>query len=246
MYEFLTLLLVLVIAFGVPLLLLFRHRWSKGELGELKVNKGLRRFLDQEVYHLVENITLPAGDGTTQIDHIVISPYGVFVIETKNMKGWIFGDPNRAQWTQQIYRHKNKFQNPIRQNYKHVAAVQELLSLGAHQVHSVTVFVGDCTFKTPMPAKVVNGVTDLAKYIKSKDVPFLDECDLPSLVDSLLKHRLPPGSTTDLTHIKNIKKQMLVCPQCGSKMVERANQSTGDRFLGCKRYPECKGTRPFP
>lgn len=215
-------------------------------MGELKVNNGLRRHLDQDVYHLIENITLPVRDGTTQIDHLIISPYGVFVIETKNMKGWIFGSPNQAQWMQQIFRYKQKFQNPLRQNHKHVAAVRELLCLGPHQVHSVVVFVGDCTFKNSMPAKVAHGVLALTKYIKSKDVPLLEEHELQDLIDTILHNRLPPGSGTDLTHIENIKKQALVCPRCGAEMVERANQRSGERFLGCEQYPRCNGTRPLP
>lgn len=246
MHELLPLLLVIAIVLVLPLPLLFRPRWSKGDLGELKVNKGLRRLLDRGDYHLIENVTLPIGDGTTQIDQLIISPYGIFVIETKNMQGWIFGGTDQAQWTQQTYRHKQKFQNPLRQNYKHVAAVRELLCLGPHQVHSVVVFVGDCTFKNTMPAKVVHGVSALAKYIKSKDVPFLEEHDLPGLVDSLLKHRLQPSLQTNLTHIENVKKQVLLCPRCGEEMVERTNNRSGDRFLGCRRYPQCKGTRPLP
>jgi len=50
-------------------------------------------FLPKEQYTVLHNITLPTDDGTTQIDHIVVSRFGVFVVETKNMKGWIV-DPS--------------------------------------------------------------------------------------------------------------------------------------------------------
>ena len=235
------------------LILILRSAWFKGKLGEFKVNFGVRLLLDRGVYRLIKNLTLPVGDGTTQIDQLVISPYGIFVIETKNMKGWIFGSPNQAQWTQQIYRYKQKFQNPLRQNYKHVAAVRELLSLGPHQVYNVVVFVGDCTLKTPMPAEVVHGVFALTKFIKSKRVPLLAEYELPGHIDSLLNHRLHPGLWTNLTHVRNVKRQASsnevgaeVCPRCGAVMVERTNKRSGERFLGCRRYPRCKGARPLP
>ena len=90
--------------------LILRSAWFKGRLGEFQVNFGVRLLLDRGIYRLIKNVTLPVGDGTTQIDQLVISSYGIFVIETKNMKGWIFGSRNQAQWTQQIYRYKQKFQ----------------------------------------------------------------------------------------------------------------------------------------
>ena len=69
---------------------IIKSAWFKGVIGELLVNFLLSKFLDKEQYHLIKNVTLPTDDGTTQIDHIVVSQFGVFVIETKNMKGWIF------------------------------------------------------------------------------------------------------------------------------------------------------------
>lgn len=65
----------------------------KGILGESKVNLGYWLLLDNKIYHRMNNVTLPlASGGSTQIDHIIVSRYGIFVIETKNYKGWIFGE----------------------------------------------------------------------------------------------------------------------------------------------------------
>jgi len=61
--------------------------FMKGVFGELIVNLAAKFFLDKEKYHLFKNVTLPTEDGTTQIDHVIVSRYGIFVIETKNMKG---------------------------------------------------------------------------------------------------------------------------------------------------------------
>lgn len=54
----------------------------------------------------------------------VVSPYGVFVIETRNMDGWIFGSEKQPVWTQKFPRKSFRFQNPLRQNYKHVKAIE--------------------------------------------------------------------------------------------------------------------------
>jgi restriction system protein len=88
----------------------------KGYFGELIVRLLAHWRLDKSIYHPVHNVTLATPDGTTQIDHVFVSRFGIFVVETKNMQGWIFGGANQAQWTQKIYKKSYKFQNPLRQN----------------------------------------------------------------------------------------------------------------------------------
>jgi|TARA_A200000159_G_scaffold38471_1_gene34845 restriction system protein len=106
-------------------------------------------MLNPNTYHLIKNVTLPTDDGSTQIDHIIVSKFGVFVVETKNMKGWIFGNPKQRMWTQKLYKHSSKFQNPLHQNYKHVQTLVSVLGLNDDQVHSVIVFVGDSKAELP-------------------------------------------------------------------------------------------------
>ena len=98
--------------------------WFKGAVGELIVNLSAKLLLDKKRYRMINNVTLPTENGSTQIDHIIVSVYGVFVVETKNMKGWIFGSGSQKQWVQKIFKHSNSFQNPLHQNYKHVQTLQ--------------------------------------------------------------------------------------------------------------------------
>ncbi len=77
---------------------------GKGLLGEWFVGLLLKFGLPKNEYFLLNDVTLPAEGGSTQIDHVVVSQFGVFVIETKNMKGWIFGSEDQAMWTQSLYR----------------------------------------------------------------------------------------------------------------------------------------------
>jgi hypothetical protein len=62
----------------------------KGWIDEAQVTIAKKIFLDKEFYTDVNNVTIPSTNGTTQIDHIIVSPYGIFVVETKNMDGWIY------------------------------------------------------------------------------------------------------------------------------------------------------------
>lgn len=95
------------------------HRvYSSQNRGESLVRKALQKHFRSPNYHLLNHITLKHGDSTTQIDHILVSCFGVFVIETKNYKGWIFANPKHESWTQVLFKAKFKFQNPNREGLR--------------------------------------------------------------------------------------------------------------------------------
>lgn len=236
----------------IPLAILvaiLKSPWFKGVIGEFMVNLAARLMLNKDEYHLINNVTLPTEDGTTQIDHIIVSRYGVFVVETKNMKGWIFGNANDKMWTQKIFGHSSRFQNPLHQNYKHVKTVESLLGLNDGQVHSVVVFVGDSKFKTEIPENVTYG-GGYIRFIKSKNKPLLTQAEVDAIVRSIAAGRLTPSFKTAREHIKHVKqivsekKTKNACPKCGSVMVLRETKSghnAGKPFWGCSNYPHCRG-----
>jgi hypothetical protein len=109
--------LLLVFVLGY---LLGRYRASSFQnRGEALVCRELQANLSGPDYHLLNHITLKLKNGTTQIDHILVSRFGVFVIETKDYKGWIFANAKHATWTQVLYRLKFKFQMAFPQTYRH-------------------------------------------------------------------------------------------------------------------------------
>ncbi len=170
--------------------------FMKGVIGEALVNLAANLFLDKQVYKLFKNVTLPTEDGgTTQIDHVIVSRYGVFVIETKNMKGWIFGSANQKTWTQKIYRHTNQFQNPLHQNYKHTQTLQSALNIESDKLFSLVVFIGDSEFKTPMPENVVYA-GGYIRFIKSKRQPILTDSEVANIGRAVASNlRLKPTSS---------------------------------------------------
>jgi restriction system protein len=230
---------------------ILKSPWFKGVVGEFIVNFSEKLLLDKEKYHLVKNVTLPTEDGSTQIDHVIVSEFGVFVVETKNMKGWIFGSPNQKTWTQKIYKNSNKFQNPLHQNYKHVKTLELLLGLNERQVHSVIVFVGDSTFKTEMPENVTYG-GGYARYIKSKRTPVLTQSQVTEVLEIIEHGRLTPSFKTNREHVRHVKNIVAEkenndspsCPKCGSAMILRETkkgQNVGNKFWGCTKFPQCRG-----
>lgn len=190
----------------IPLLLLMtivKTPWFKGMVGEWLITLSIRLFLDKREYHLLNNVTLPLEQGTTQIDHVIVSRFGVFVIETKNMKGWIFGDPKHKRWTQQLYRRRHGFQNPLHQNYLHMMTLKTLLGLADHQLHSIVYFIGDCTFKTPMPDNVMR--RGLVSHIKRQTTPVLTPAEVIQVVETIQQGRLAANWQTHKQHVALLK-----------------------------------------
>ena len=227
--------------------------WFKGLFGEFVVNVLAKLMLDKKEYHIIKNVTLPTDNGTTQIDHVIVSAYGVFVVETKNIKGWIFGGERDAIWTQKIYKHSEKFQNPLRQNYKHVKILQQLLNLNDEQIHSVVVFVGNSEFKTQKPENVTYGAGYI-RYIKSKTRCVLSSQQVMEIIDKIENGRLTPSFKTHLEHVKHVQKIVSdkqnsdVCPRCGAQMILRTgkkDQNEGEKFWGCSAFPKCRATKPY-
>lgn len=243
--------LLSVLWYVIPLLIIatiFKSPWFKGVFGEYIVNSLIDRSLDKNIYHLIKNVTLPTDDGTTQIDHILVSKYGVFVIETKNMKGWIFGSANQKQWTQRIYKHSSKFQNPIHQNYKHLKTLESCLDLSPESLFSVIVFIGHSTFKTMMPSNVTyaRGCID---YIKSKTDEALTQQQINQAIATIESGRLQPSLKTNRQHVRHVKEIVKSksmensCPKCGSAMVireARKGANAGNKFYGCSTFPKCR------
>jgi hypothetical protein len=75
-----------ILWWAIPLLIawfVFDSAWFKGKVGEWAVNRSFDKHLDPDEYKVLHDVTLPFKGGTTQIDHIVLSQFGVFVVETK-------------------------------------------------------------------------------------------------------------------------------------------------------------------
>ena len=101
---------------------------DNADTGEQLISKKLYDP-DSTQYKILNNLVLPSKGNTsvTQIDHVIVSSYGIFVVETKAYKGWIFGSANQEYWTQVIFRYKKRFYNPLRQNFAHTKAIENLL-----------------------------------------------------------------------------------------------------------------------
>jgi hypothetical protein len=178
--------------------------YFKGVLGEYKVNSILSSRLNNQKYTIIKDILLPSGEGTTQIDHVVISEYGIFVIETKNYNNWIFGSERSPTWRQQRFKAKYNFQNPLHQNYKHIKTIKELTGVEINKIFNVVVFAGRCEFKTEMPPSVVK-LFKLIGLINSHTDKILDKVEIKKIHNKILDAKIENSFLNKLMHMEYVE-----------------------------------------
>lgn len=231
------------LVFGI----LFRK--SKGKVGEDRVAHILCR-LPKEEYRVINNLMLRTQSGsTTQIDHVVISQYGIFVIETKFYKGWIYGGENSEFWTQNIYGNKYTLRNPILQNAGHVRALRQLLKdYGDIPFIPIVAFSRQATLGVSSGTPVIywNQIRKVIGQFKEKRIA---PDAVTGIYNKLIESNILDSKESRREHIRNVRsyedrRNIAVasdkCPRCGGNLVLRHGKYGS--FYGCSNYPRCKFT----
>jgi hypothetical protein len=196
--------IVLVIAIKI-IVSVARSPWFKGKMGEFFTKTKISR-LNPTLYTSFNDVTLEILGDTTQIDHIIISKFGIFVIETKNYTGWIFGDALQKTWTQIIFKTKSKFQNPLHQNQKHIHFLKSILKFDTSKFVSIVSFSPDAVFKTDFPDNVLNE-DDLIPFILSHRTIKLSDKEIAYAINVITGSRLKQGSSTNRAHVQNLRQR---------------------------------------
>lgn len=235
---------------------------AKGKEGENRVHNILMQLPDD--YVILDDAVLKTNRGTTQIDHIVVSKYGIFAIETKNYRGEIYGDDNRKEWTQMIitdvtytkkwwktytYVTKNHFYNPVKQSLAHTIAIKQHLSEWPNLIIvPIVVFTGNAFLKDVNSRYHVIYDFSLLDTILNYRTTYLTSDDVQKVVSVLVQNNLRE-IVDDTMHICNIyaskakvdyQIEMGVCPKCGGTLIKRTGKY--GNFYGCSNYPNCRFT----
>jgi hypothetical protein len=191
----------LIIGIALGRQILFRK-----SIGEALVANTIAAHFKQP-HTLLNNVTLPTDTGTTQIDHVLVADAGIFVIETKHYSGWIFGGPKQSQWTQVIYKVKNKFQNPIRQNYGHLKTIQSLFTLPDDNFVPLVVFTGNAEFKSDLGPNVIQ-LNQLIDQLTGGRPVLFDERKMAYIIGRIEMKRLRRSLETDEYHLNTIRSKI--------------------------------------
>ena len=176
----------------IPLILLIAYLGSprfKGTMGEARVGRLLAVMLESNRYTVFNKVIIPSNGGTVQIDHVVISKFGIFVIETVFVRGWISGAEFQDRWKQHRFKNSTQFPNPMHQNHMNVQALARLLQLPESRFRSVVVFMGHRGFKKSMPFNVLPA-EKLISYIRKRTENILAEDQARQALKGLEQARL--------------------------------------------------------
>lgn len=223
-----------------------------GDRGEKRVSSFLEN-LDCEDYRVYNDLLIRNGNYTTQVDHIVISRYGVFVLETKNVHGKVYGGGNAEFWKQYLpdtgykrygFTQAHQLRNPIWQNDGHIKTLRELVFGNNVPIYGIVVFPSDTEINVTVSQPVLN-MYNVVHYIKQ-----YRENVLSSEQMGYYRRRLLEVITTSESdrkeHLDNVyrnkeRRDLAVargkCPRCGGNLVLR-NGKYG-QFYGCSNYPRC-------
>lgn len=242
------LIIIFIIAVLIICKKLFRSPKRKGEKGERHVSWYLEK-LPADSYHTYNDVIIPTKYGTTQIDHIVVSQYGVFVIETKNYSGWIFGNEKSEEWKESFRTTgSHTFRNPVKQNRGHIYALASFTHTNVDYFFSIIVFSNKATLKRVKASVPVIYMSQIVRVIKSYDSILLTEKQVENICYNIY-HNQKSGEDVKDEHIKYVKetanrtKDLVAkgrCPECSGYLVERSGKY--GKFLGCSNYPKCKYT----
>lgn len=230
----------------------------------LKGLSGYHRFLF--------NCYLPKDDGkTTEIDAILLHTSGIYVFESKNYSGWIFGRDSDRYWTQTLPAGKGKsrkerFYNPVKQNEGHIKWLLKYLSdLPNLRVYSFILFSDRCELKninlTGRKHHVIHRgkVRGAVESVAAREGVHLSASEIDAIYDRL--YPLTQVTAAErIAHLQSIREaqnkaaphpktrnRQEVCPLCGAPLalrtVEKGEDETEYVYI-CSDYPKCRYNRP--
>ena len=228
--------------------------WSKrtyarrrGDWTESKVAKQLAK-LPKDKYIVLNDLMLPTSYGTTQLDHVVLSLYGVYVIETKNYTGTLIGNEKSEQWEQNINGFMYKTANALRQNKAHISAVRSHASVQANvPIHNIVVFANATKFDIFHEEGEVIYINELIPTImRLRSVePFYTQEQVQIKANLLLEKNITDPelrkqhnqAANAAKYERRAKIESGICPRCGGQLVIR--EVKYGQFYGCSNYPKC-------
>ncbi|WP_460013215.1 nuclease-related domain-containing protein [Lysinibacillus sp. CTST325] len=192
----------------------FAVKTNIGRNGEYLTSKIIEKHALQSHRQLL-NVYIPKrnSDELTEIDLLYIDRTGLYVIESKNYSGWIFGNETQQQWTQTMpNKKKYKFFNPIRQNATHIRAIQDFLDLPKEAIHSVIVFSERCTLKkvgvTSQNVHVIKreGLRRFIQTQKQTAKQFFSQDDIQAIYNKLMP-QMQVSNEVKKQHIQRIQQK---------------------------------------
>ena len=188
-----------------------------GWFGELWTKQSLDR-LPKDKYIIINDVFIETNGFTHQIDHVIVSRYGIFSVETKQYNGFITGNKYDKNWIRHVGKNKYYYTNPIRQNYGHVKALSELLGIDETKIFNVVCIPSRAKLKIEHDGELVRYDTIVDKILSYK----LEVINNVDEIANTIKSKNITDKSIKKKHIENIKENIIdkdpnKCPKCGGQ-----------------------------
>ncbi len=196
----------------VPLALLIVYLFSprfRGDIAETRVRRLLANGLEKSRHTILDDVVIPSGGGTIRIDHVVVSKFGLFVIESQYAPGWVSGGEFQEQWKRSQFNRSRRFENPAHRVAMQAHALERLLQVPATKIIPIVAMVGTQGFKTPMPDHVVQA-EKLIPLLRKKTHQRLDEDQARRLLKAIEEVRIDPGRGGQVSHWTMIRAGLIL------------------------------------
>ncbi len=218
----------------------------RGFMGEFWLKLKLSK-LDKSKYMILNGVLIKDDNGTHQIDHIILSNYGIFVIEMKNYYGLIKGNERDYKWMQYLGKKKYSFKNPIHQNYGHVKSLSNLLNIDDKYFIPIVCFSDQVKLSVNTKSIVIqlNNLKDIIYGFTE----FKNEFDVDKMHQIIIGANIQ-DKTVRKEHVIKIKENIninnelevnMICPKCKGNLIKRTGKY--GEFIGCSNYPKCRYIR---
>ncbi len=215
------------------------YRTIVGNAGEHWVKERLDK-LSKDVYYVLNDIMIEVNGKTSQIDHIVVSQYGIFVIETKQYNGYFTGNKYDKKWVRHLGKKKIYYNNPIRQNYGHIKNLCKLLNVPENIVFNIVCIPSQAKLNIENDGEITRYYTINQKILSYDKVLISNPMDIYNKIKEL---NIVDESQRRIHNYKASENDLygdMTCPKCGSMLLVK-NGKYGT-FIGCSNYPKCKYT----
>lgn len=156
-------------------------RRGQGKRAARKIRKLAASLLDSGTYRQFPDVSFQSREGVVHIDHVLVSPFGVFVIQSMDELGEIAGKAFDPDWTRTFRGETAKFPNPLRPNFDRKLALGNLIGIGEDRLFSVIAFTDGARFLHPMPDNVTRG-KGFAEYVASRNTPLISAGEIEAIV----------------------------------------------------------------
>ncbi len=236
--------ILIIILIIFDLLLTENYTKLRGWFGEYFLKNKLSKL--PKNYIVLNDIMIKDEWGTHQIDNIVISEYGIFVIELKFWYGFIIGNEFNEEWIRKSGKKKIYFHNPTYQNYGHIKALANLLNIDENKFISIICFANTTKLKIKSRNTIITKIDYINNIIKKYQNKILDnyvviarQIENANITSKKLREYHNLAVNNAINSNKNLISKNL-CPKCGHQLLKRKGKF--GYFIGCSNYPRCKFT----